>query len=252
MSGRFDGKALFVTGAGSGIGRATAQQAAAEGARVACADIDETTLAETVDAVRKAGGKALALACNVMDAESVRAAMARAVAEFDGLQALCNVAGTGGLEHTEKVSEADWHRIIGVNLTGTFFVSQAALPHLLKNRRSAISNVASVAGLNGQAYSAAYCASKFGVVGLTKALAVEYSQKGLRVNCVCPGAVRTPMIGQSLPPEGADLELIKRLGLVNAFTRPEEVADALLYLASETSRSINGIAMPMDFGNTAA
>ena len=251
MSGRFEGRALFITGAGSGIGRVTAQQAAAEGARVACADIDEASLAETVELIRAADGTALATPCNVTDAASVRDAVGQAVAEFGGLQALCNVAGTGGLEHTERVSEADWNRIIGVNLTGTFFVSQAALPHLLENRRSAISNVASVAGLNGQAYSAAYCASKFGVVGLTKALAVEYSQKGLRVNCVCPGAVRTPMIGQSLPPEGADLDLLKRLALVNAFTRPEEVADALLYLASEASRSINGIAMPMDFGNSA-
>lgn len=251
MSERFEGRTLFVTGAGSGIGRATALQAGVEGGRVACADIDEKTLGETVELIREAGGAALAVVCNVMDAASVRDAMACAVAEFDGLQVLCNVAGTGGLEHTEKVSEADWNRIIGVNLSGTFFVSQAALPHLLENRRSAISNVASVAGLNGQAYSAAYCASKFGVVGLTKALAVEYSQKGLRVNCVCPGAVRTPMIGRSLPPEGADLDLLKRLALVNAFTRPEEVADALLYLASEAARSINGIAMPMDFGNSA-
>lgn len=251
MSGRFDAQALFVTGAGSGIGRVTAQQAAAEGARVACADIDASSLDETVGLVREAGGTAIALTCNVTDSVSVRDAVAGAVSEFGGLQALCNVAGSGGLAHTVEVTEADWNRIIGVNLTGTFLVSQAALPHLLENKRSAISNVASVAGLNGQAYSAAYCASKFGVVGLTKALAVEYSQKGLRVNCVCPGAVRTPMIGQSLPPEGADLELVKRLALVNAFTRPEEVAGALLYLASQAARSINGIAMPMDFGNSA-
>ncbi|MBW2268629.1 MAG: SDR family oxidoreductase [Deltaproteobacteria bacterium] len=252
MSGRFEGQTLFVTGAGSGIGRATALRAGAEGGHVACADIDEKALGETAELVRGAGGTALAVACNVTDATSVREALAEAVAEFGGLQVLCNVAGICGLEHTEKVREADWNRIIGVNLTGTFFVSQAALPHLLANRRSVISNVASVAGLNGQAYSAAYCASKFGVVGLTKALAVEYSQRGLRVNCVCPGAVRTPMIGQSLPPEGADPDLLKRLALVNAFTRPEEVAGALLYLASEDARSINGIAMPMDFGNNAA
>lgn len=252
MSGRFEGQTLFITGAGSGIGRATALSGAAEGARVACAEVDEKALGETVGLVEEQGGTALALSCNVMDAKSVRAAVDRAADELEGIQALFNVAGVGQLKHTEDVTEEDWNLVIGVNLTGAFHVTHAALPHLLANRRSAIANVASVAGLNGQAYSAAYCASKFGVVGLTKALAVEYAARGLRVNCVCPAAVRTPLMTQTLPPEGADLELIKRLALVNKFTHPEEVAGALLYLASADARSISGVAMPIDFGNTAA
>jgi len=149
------------------------------------------------------------------------------------------------------VTEDDWNRVIAVNLTGTFFVSQAALPHLLANRRSSIVNVASVAGLNGQAYCAAYCASKFGVVGLTKALAVEYVKKGLRVNCVCPAGVKTPLMGQMAPPQDADPDLLARFGLVMKFTHPEEVAEALVYLTSKAARSINGVALPMDFGNSA-
>jgi meso-butanediol dehydrogenase/(S,S)-butanediol dehydrogenase/diacetyl reductase len=108
-----------------------------------------------------------------------------------------------------------------------------------------------VAGLNGQAYCAAYCASKWGVVGLTKALAVEYVKKGLRVNCVCPAGVKTPLMGQMAPPADADPDLLARFGLVLKFTHPEEVAEAMVYLASNAARSVNGVALPMDFGNTA-
>jgi NAD(P)-dependent dehydrogenase (short-subunit alcohol dehydrogenase family) len=251
MTGRLPEQTVFVTGAGSGIGRATAQLAAAEGAAVVCADVDETGLRETVDAIDAAGARALGVPCNVMDPASVTAAVARGAAAFGGLNALFNVAGIGGFAHTEQVRFEDWQRILGVNLTGTFLVSQAALPHLLAQRRSAIVNVASVAGLNGQAYSAAYCASKWGVVGLTKALAVEYVKRGLRVNCVCPAGVKTPLMGKFSFPEGADMELIGRFGLVPKFTHPEEVAEALVYLGSSAARSINGIALPLDFGNSA-
>jgi NAD(P)-dependent dehydrogenase (short-subunit alcohol dehydrogenase family) len=242
---------VFVTGAGSGIGRATALLAGREGAAVGCADIDPTSLAETVKLVEKEGGRARGFACNVMDGGSVRSAVDGCAESFGGLNAVFNVAGTGQLSHTRDVTEEVWNRVLGVNLTGTFLVSQAALPHLLVNRRSAIANVASVAGLNGQAYSAAYCASKFGVVGLTKSMAVEFVKQGLRVNCVCPAGVRTPLMAQFSPPEGADPDLLARLGLVLKFTHPEEVAEALVYLASEAARSINGVALAMDFGNSA-
>lgn len=248
---RLEDQTVFVTGAGSGIGRATALLAASEGAAVACADIDEKTLDETVSLLKQAGGRAAGAVCNVTDMASVRDAVEGCVKTFGGLQALFNVAGTGALQHTETVTEDDWNRVIAVNLTGTFFVSQAALPHLLANRRSSIVNVASVAGLNGQAYCAAYCASKFGVVGLTKALAVEYVKKGLRVNCVCPAGVKTPLMGQMAPPPDADPDLLARFGLVMKFTHPEEVAEALVYLTSNAARSINGVALPMDFGNSA-
>ena len=248
---RLQDRTVFVTGAGSGIGRATALLAAREGARVACVDIDETTLAETVTLVEKEGARAQSSVCDITDAASVRDAVEGCVGEFGGLQALFNVAGTGSMQHTLDVREADWSRVIGVNLTGTFLVSQAALPHLLANRRSSIANVASVAGLNGQAYCAAYCASKFGVVGLTKALAIEYVKQGLRVNCVCPAGVKTPLMGQFSPPSDGDPDLLSRFGLVLKFTHPEEVAEALVYLTSDTARSVNGIALPMDFGNSA-
>jgi NAD(P)-dependent dehydrogenase (short-subunit alcohol dehydrogenase family) len=251
MRKRFEGQPVLVTGAGSGIGRATARLAAAEGASVACADVDEQGLGETVEAIEADAGRALALHCNVTDPASVSATIGAAADALGGLHAVFNVAGIGGFAHTEDVTFEEWNRIVGVNLTGTFLVSQAALPHLLTQRRSAIANVASVAGLNGQAYSAAYCASKWGVVGLTKALAVEYVKRGLRVNCVCPAGVKTPLMGKFGFPEGADMDLIARFGLVPKFTHPEEVAEALVYLASPAARSINGVALALDFGNSA-
>jgi len=251
MSARFSDQTVFVTGAGSGIGRAAAQLASAEGAAVVCADVDEASLKETVASIEASGARALGVPCNVMEPASVTAAVTQGVEAFGGLHAVFNVAGIGGFAHTEEVKFEDWQRILGVNLTGTFLVSQAALPHLLAQRRSAIVNVASVGGLNGQAYSAAYCASKWGVVGLTKALAVEYVKRGLRVNCVCPAGVKTPLMGKFSFPEGADMELVARFGLVLKFTHPEEVAEALAYLASSAARSINGVALPLDFGNSA-
>jgi len=249
---RLQDRNVFITGAGSGIGRAAALLAAQEGASVACAELVADALAETVKLVEQGGGRALGLPCDIVDAAAVRSAVDRAADELGGLHALFNVAGMGSMKHTLEVSEEEWSRVLGVNLTGTFLVSQAALPHLLAQRRSAIVNVASVAGLNGQAYCAAYCASKFGVVGLTKALAVEYVKQGLRVNCVCPAGVKTPLMGKFMPPSDGDKDLLARFGLLMKFTHPEEVAEALVYLASDDARSINGVALPMDFGNTAA
>jgi len=249
---RFESRTVFITGAGSGIGRAAARLVASEGGQATCADVDAAALEETVDGIQRAGGRAVAATCDVTDRASVVAALDAGRAAFTDLHAVFNVAGIGGLAHTAEVLEEEWNRILAVNLTGTFLVSQAALPLLLGQRRSAIVNVASIAGLKGQAYSAAYCASKWGVVGLTKAMAVEFVKRGLRVNCVCPAGVRTPLMGRFALPEGADPDLMARFGLLPKLTHPEEVAEAMAYLASDRARSINGAALPLDFGNSAA
>jgi NAD(P)-dependent dehydrogenase (short-subunit alcohol dehydrogenase family) len=249
---RFRDKVVLVTGAASGIGRATAERFAEEGARVACTDISVEGLAETVERIGKAGGRALAVESDVSDAASARAAVAACVEALGKPNILCNVAGVGGFVRTEDLSVEIWERILGVNLNGTFYMSHACLSYLLECRGNNIVNVASLAGLIGQAYGAAYCASKWGVVGLTKAMAVEYVKEGMRVNCVCPGGVATAILGSFIPPENADPGLIGRLAIAPGFSEPEEIAEAIAYLASDAARSVTGVALPIDKGVAAA
>ena len=251
MNKRFEGIAALVTGAASGIGRATANALSREGARVACADISEEKLAEAAEDIRKNGGEAIAIPLDVADSASASAAVERCAQEWGGLDLLANVAGVLKLEHADQLSDEDWNRVLGVNLSGTFFMSRAAIPHLLDGGGTIV-NVASLAGLKGQAYGSAYCASKAGVVALTRVMAVEYAKRGLRVNCVCPGGVETPLIAGFAGPEGFDPDLIHRLSLVPGLTAAGEIAEAIAYLASPAASSINGVALPIDFGTHAA
>jgi NAD(P)-dependent dehydrogenase (short-subunit alcohol dehydrogenase family) len=249
---RFTDKVVLITGGASGIGRAAAELFAREGARVACTDINVEGLTGTVERIQKAGGQALAVESDVADADSARASVAACVEGLGKPNVLCNVAGIGGFVHTEDLSVERWEQVLGVNLNGTFYMSHACLPYLLECSGSSIVNVASLAGLIGQAYCAAYCASKWGVVGLTKAMAVEYVKRGLRVNCICPGGVQTAILGSFIPPENADPGLLSRLALERGFTQAEEVAEAIAYLASDAARSVTGVALPIDRGVAAA
>jgi len=241
----------LVTGAASGIGRATALRLAAEGARVFAADRDEPRLAEAIAAIVASGGEARAHALDVADPSACRAAVAACVARYGGLDVLANVAGVMYWGHLTDVSEADWARTLGVNLSGVFFLCQAAVPALLE-RRGVIVNVASAAGIQGQAYTAPYCVSKAGVVSLTKCLAVEYAKRGLRAVAVCPGGVNTPLNADLKLPEGADKTLFQRLmPLAFPIAEPEEIAAAVAYLASAEARFVNGAVFSIDGGQTA-
>jgi len=244
---RFADRSALVTGAASGIGRAVAARLAAEGARVACLDRDAAGAEATAAAI---GGGALAWPVDVADAAAVQAAVSAAITELGGLHALCNAAGIGRFEHFGDLTVEGWRAVLSVNLDGTFHVVRAALPALLA-ARGAIVNVSSLAGLRGQAYSTAYCVSKAGVVSLTRCLAVEFAKQGLRVNCVCPGGVRTPFLANFAPPQGADPELLARLNLVPRLPEPEEVADTIVWLASDDAATLNGVALPMDYGTIA-
>lgn len=244
---RFEGRVALVTGAASGIGRATALRLAEEGASVACADVNEAAVAETAALIERGGARALARRCDVSDAAAAAEIVATTVATLGGLDVLCNIAGIGGFQHTADVAPEQWNRVLAVNLSGAFFMSQAALPHLLE-RHGAIINMASSAGLIGQAYCAAYCASKGAVVALTRALAVEFARRGVRINCICPGGVDTGFTAGFAPPEGADIDLIRRLALVAERATPAEIAGAVAYLASDEARHINGAALSIDGG----
>ena len=249
---RFKGKVALVTGAASGIGLATLRRLAAEGARVLACDMNAAPLKAAVDPLEAAGLQAKALVLDVTDAEACRGAVAAAVAYGDGrLDILCNIAGIGQFKHFTDVTQSDWDKVIAVNLTSLFVLSQAALPHLLESKGNIV-NMASSAGLVGIAYNAAYCASKGGVVLLTKALAAEYAGRGVRVNAVCPGAVNTPLASHFRAVEGLDMALIGRAHPLTPYhSEPEEIAGAVAYLASDEARFVTGHTLAIDGAQTA-
>jgi NAD(P)-dependent dehydrogenase (short-subunit alcohol dehydrogenase family) len=243
---RFEGRVALVTGAASGIGRATAERLAQEGAKVACLDVQELQVHQAAAAIRQAGGEALPIVCDVSDAGSVSRAVDATIGKWGKLHAVANVAGIGGFIKTLDLTLEQWNRFIAINLTGQFLVCQKALPHILETK-GAIVNVASVAGLKSHPYAAAYCASKGGVVMLTKALAVEYARKGVRVNCLCPGGVDTPLLEQFQLPEGGSAKQLMRIApLLDRMATPAEVAAGIAFLASDDASYVNGTVLVVD------
>jgi NAD(P)-dependent dehydrogenase (short-subunit alcohol dehydrogenase family) len=244
---RFQGRTVLITGAGSGIGRATAERFGGEGAAVVCADVNAVGVEETAATIRSQGGEALGLVCDVSKPASVDETFAKALERYKRLDVLANVAGVGGFRRLTETTMEDWSRTIGVNLTGTFLTCQKAISHILESK-GAIINVASVAGLKSHPYSAAYCASKGGVVTMTKALAVEYGRKGVRINCVCPGGVETPMIQQFQLPDGVKPDVLAKIMPLGRMGQPAEIAATIAFLASAEASYINGSTIVVDGG----
>lgn len=256
MSGLFEGAAVIVTGAASGLGAASARRFAEEGAWVLAVDIDEGGADATATSIRNAGGSAEAGRVDVCRSDDLDAAVARAVAACGRLDVMFNNAGIVFNASIEETSEAEWRRVIDVNLTGVFLGCKAAIPQMVAQGGGAIVNTASVAGLvaafNDQP---AYIASKGGVVMLTRALALDYADRGIRVNCVCPGVMETSMIDEFLATRFAtDEERTQaRIGLhavqpIGHMSRPEDVAKTVLFLASSDAADITGVALPVDGG----
>jgi NAD(P)-dependent dehydrogenase (short-subunit alcohol dehydrogenase family) len=248
---RFDGKTAIVTGAGSGIGRATAIRLAVEGASVACLDVVADNLDETVEALSTLGGKAVAYRCDVSNESQVVDTVNEAASALGRPDVLCNVAGIGTFAHTAEMPLEKWQQILAVNLTGTFLMSKAVLPSMLEPPGGSIVNIASTAGLMGSAYSAAYAASKGGVIMFTKALAIEYAGRGVRINAVAPGGVDTPLLGSFALPEGGDMKHIYRITSRMGFCTPDQVAAAIAFLASDESAYTTGAVLAVDGGITA-
>jgi NAD(P)-dependent dehydrogenase (short-subunit alcohol dehydrogenase family) len=247
---RFDDKAVLVTGAASGIGRATAERLAAEGASLLCVDVQARGLDEVVSTIHAKGGRACAHTCDLADTAAPAAAVAAALSELGKLDVLCNIAGIVRMDKTHELELADWNRVIAINLTATFLMCKAAIPHLLE-RRGNIVNTASTAGIQGMPWGAAYGSSKAGVIGLTRALAVEYGKLGLRVNAICPGSVETPMMNADMFPKGVDMKLVLRIMALDKARGPETVASVIAMLASDDGVHINGETIRVDGGTLA-
>ena len=246
---RFSGKIALVTGAASGIGRATAARLASEGAAVMLADIDEAGMAQTA-ALLGSDARSTQLRLDVSDSENCQAAVNHCIAEFGQLDVLCNIAGVPLCEHLTSISDQQWQRQLDINLSGVFYMCRAAMPHL-KETAGNIINMSSSAGLTGQAYMSAYCATKAGVLMFTKALAIEYAQYKVRVNCLCPGMVKTPLTQNFQVPSDADMMLMAKLNPLLEGAEPEEIAAAIAYLASDEARFVTGAALPIDGAQTA-
>ncbi len=252
MAGQLDGKVALVTGAGSGIGRASALTCAREGAKVMVADIVVEGGEETVQLVKNTGGEASFIKVDVSKAADVEAMVNKGVETYGRIDCAHNNAGIEGqLASTDEYSEEMFNRVIAINLTGVWLCMKYEIPHMLKQGRGAIVNTASGAGLVGAAGMSAYVASKHGVVGLTKTAALEYAKSGIRVNAVCPGVIQTPMVERltnAQPPLGEALVAAEPIGRTG---RTEEIAESVLWLCSDAASFVTGHAMSVDGGYVA-
>ena len=244
MSDRLKGKVALVTGAASGIGRATCIRLVEEGASVFAVDIDSTGLEATAGLL---AGDIVTSKVDVSDKSNCVAAVENVIEHFGKLDILANVAGIVRFHHFEQITEDEWNRVMAINLTGPMFLCQSAIPYLLEQKGNIV-NVSSNAGLMGQAYTAAYCASKAGLIQLTKSLAMEYIKKPLRVNVVCPGGTETEMVHKVNFPDDIDGSLIERFAGLRGCGKPKDIASMIAYLASDEARMIHGAVISVDNG----
>jgi NAD(P)-dependent dehydrogenase (short-subunit alcohol dehydrogenase family) len=246
---RFDGKVALVTGAGSGIGRATARRLGREGASVVAADISDG-VHDVAGEIIAAGGSAIAVQADISRRDGAEAPVDMALTTFGRLDVLCNVAGVLAASHSDQTTDDEWERVIAVNLTGVFYTTRHALPALVESKGSIVM-AASTSALSGHPWMTAYSASKGGVLAMTRTLAMEYARRGVRVNAVAPGGITTPMVGGLQLPDDIDFSLFDRISPLDEFRGPETVAAAILFLAAPEAAHINGEVLRVDGGTLA-
>ncbi len=250
MTNRFESKVALVTGGNSGIGQAIALAFAKEGAKVVVAARRASEGDETVAMIEELGGQALFVQTDVSKAAEVKAMVAACTTEYGGLDYAINNAGVEGTPfvQTADYEEEAWDKVIDINLKGVWLCMKYEIPQMLERGQGAIVNMSSVAGLIGGRVGIAYYASKHGVIGATKAAAMEYATQGLRINAVCPAVIETPMVARAFSADEELTEQMKARHPVGRFGTPEEVASATLWLCSEGASFVTGHSLPVDGG----
>ncbi len=258
--GTLAGRAAVVTGAASGIGRAIAVALAREGAGVAIADMDAEGGQRVADEIVRAGGQARSIPVDVSKAASVQTMIAEAAASLGRLDILVNNAGLQHIAPITEYPEAQWDRLIGVMLTGTFLCAKFALPHMIRGKWGRVVNISSAHGLVASPFKSAYVSAKHGIIGFTKVAAWEVAEHGVTVNAVCPGYVRTPLVEGQIADQARvhgipAAEVVDRIMLqpvaIKRLIEPEEIAAQVVYLCSDAARMITGVALTIDGGWTA-
>jgi len=249
-SERFDGKVVIVTGAAGGLGKATASAFASLGADLAICDVDSEGLAATATEIAAAGSTVFQRTVDIADPAACKSFVFEAADALHGVDVLVNVAGVLGITQVADVTEKLWNKVMAVNLSAPFWLSQTALPYLLA-RGGNIINVASSGAIIGEAYLVPYTASKAALMHMTKSMAMEFIKQNIRINAIAPGAMVTNMAANDALPEGADLELFQRFMSIRPAADPAQVADLIVYLASDRASNIHGACLSTDAGITA-
>lgn len=252
MAGQLEGKVSLITGGGSGIGKASALAFAREGSKVVVADVNVDGGEQTVRLIQDTGGEASFVRADVAKSDDVSAMVDHAVQTYNRLDCAFNNAGiSGGPGRIHEYTEDNWSRVLDINLTGVWLCMKYEIIQMLNQGGGAIVNTASIMGLVGGSRSPAYPATKHGVVGLTRAAAVDYAQEAIRVNAVCPGYIRTPMIEQSILSDPVAEERVVSRHPMHRLGTPEEIGEAVVWLCSDAASFVTGTAMTVDGGYVA-
>ena len=249
-----EGKVAVVTGAGSGIGRGISLRLAEMGARIAVLDIDQNAGEQTAAAIQQQGGEALALKCDVRHGSDCRLATETVIEKRNKIDILCSCAGIAIRKDVVELSEEEWDRALDVTLKGIYLLSREVIPHMIRNGGGSIINIGSGWSLKGGPRAASYCAAKGGTVNLTRAMAIDHGKHNVRVNCVCPGDVDTPLLRSECAQLGEDVQKFMQEAASRPLARvgtPEDVANAVLFLASPMASWITGAALVVDGGGLA-